>query len=324
MDIQRILMPTDFSTCANHALTHAITLARRFGAELHLLHVNVMYEVEPTPAGEVFPGYEELHLRREEAIERQMSLLLDQRHAEGLLIVEAQLRAFSAAPAILDYVVGEQIDLVVLGTHGRRGLRRFVLGSVSEEVVRAAPCPVLTVRDEEEVERFHEMRRIVVPFDFSAESRKALDAARELAAVYGAQIDLVHVVEPPLYTQLDAPLGRFTFEFDREKFALEMKAEMTKLVDGLNNEGSAVGSSGAEGLSTDSPHIDSPHIEGHVIDGFVALALTKFAETSGADLILIASHGLGGLQHFLLGSVAAKVVRSASCPVLTLRHPAAD
>ncbi len=309
MDIQRILMPTDFSTCANHALTHAITLARRFGAELHLLHVNVMYEVEPTPMDELFPGFEELHLRREEAIEKRMSLLLEQRHAEGLTIVEAQLRGFSAAPTILDYAVDEQIDLVVLGTHGRRGLRRFVLGSVSEEIVRAAPCPVLTVRDEEEVERFHEMRRIVVPFDFSADSRKALDAARELAAVYGAQIDLVYVVEPPLFTQLEVPLGRYTFEFDREKFALEMKAEMAKLVDGLDDDGADA---------------TGPGVEGHIVDGFVAPALTRFAETSGADLILIASHGLGGLQHFLLGSVAAKVVRSASCPVLTLRSPAAD
>lgn len=304
MDVQRILMPTDFSTCANHALTHAITLARRFGAELHFLHVTVMYEVDPTPMGEVFPGYEELHLRREEVTGRQMKQLLEKSHGEELSVVEAQVRGFSAAPTILDYIVDHGIDLVVLGTHGRRGLRRFVLGSVSEEVVRASPCPVLTVRDEEEVERFHEMQRIVVPFDFSADSRQALDTARELAAMYGAQVDLVYVVEPPFYTQLEVPLGRYTFEFDREKFALDMKAEMTKLIDDLDDAG--------------------PRVEGHVVDGFVAPTLIEFAETSGADLILIASHGLGGLERFLLGSVATKVVRSASCPVLTLRHPSEE
>ncbi len=197
MKVERILMPTDFSDCANAALTHAVVLARQFEAELHLLNVVVLHQDDPNRPGETFPGFEDLHRRWEKAAAGQMKQLLAERPTRELTVFEAQRRDLAAAPAILEYATSEDIDLIILGTHGRRGLRRLFLGSVTEEVVRSAPCPVLTLRDDE-TGRFHEVNRIVVPFDFSADSHHALDTATELAAKYSATIDLVHVIEPPM------------------------------------------------------------------------------------------------------------------------------
>ncbi len=150
MQLKKILMPTDFSACANAALAHAVDLAEQFDAELHLLHVVVLHQDDPHSPGHSFPGLEELHQRMEEAASSEMKRSVDERRAAGLKIVEAQTRHIAAAPAILDYAAREDVDLIVLGTHGRRGLRRFLLGSVTEEVVRSASCPVLTYRQDKE------------------------------------------------------------------------------------------------------------------------------------------------------------------------------
>ena len=150
MQLEKILMPTDFSACANSALAHAVDLAEHFDAELHLLHVVVLHQEDPYSPGQAFPGLEELHLRMEEAASHEMQLSIDAPRAAGLRVVETQARHVAAAPAILDYADRENVDLIVLGTHGRRGLRRFLLGSVAEEVVRSARCPVLTYRESKE------------------------------------------------------------------------------------------------------------------------------------------------------------------------------
>lgn len=153
MQLKKILMPTDFSSCAGSALGHAVALAEQFGAELHLLHVVVLHQDDPHNPGYTFPGLDELHQRMEEVASSEMQRWVADPRAAGLKVVEAQTRHIAAAPAILDYAARENIDLIVLGTHGRRGLRRFLLGSVTEEVVRSASCPVLTYREEKDGDR---------------------------------------------------------------------------------------------------------------------------------------------------------------------------
>ena len=301
MQPAKILMPTDFSACANSALGHAVDLAEHFGAALHLLHVVVLHQDDPHSPGHAFPGLEELHQHMEEAASSEMRRWTEDPRAAGLEVVEAQSRHIAAAPAILQYADREGVDLIVLGTHGRRGLRRFLLGSVTEEVVRSASCPVLTLREGAEARRFRELARIVVPFDFSEDSRTALAVARDLAASYGGRIDLVHVVQPAVDLQAEALLRGYVIEFDREKLYRRAEQRLSQAVEKLG--------------PTAVP------VERHLLDGHVASELTQHAETSGADLIVLASHGLSGLQHFLLGSVAEKVIRSAACPVLTLRPP---
>jgi universal stress protein A len=133
--VARILVATDFSLCSLTALEYAEELARRFGADLLLLHVEEvgLGGVEMTAA---------THAAAERGLARAVGRLREDRlEARGLL------RAGAPADEILKAADAERASLIVLGTHGRKGVAHMLLGSVAEHVVRGAPCPVLTVRD---------------------------------------------------------------------------------------------------------------------------------------------------------------------------------
>jgi nucleotide-binding universal stress UspA family protein len=144
LTIQRILFPTDFSEPADHAWTYALTFAREFNAELHVLHV-----VTPPPRlSEAYAGYvnpeallEGLQVEATAALER----LLQDAKNRGL-VCQSALRVGVDFTQIIDYALASRVDLIVMATHGRTGLAHALLGSVAEKVVRKAPCPVLTVK----------------------------------------------------------------------------------------------------------------------------------------------------------------------------------
>ncbi len=146
--IKRILVPTDFSACSRAALDYALMLARRFEARLELLHV----VWTPPP----FIGFEVMmvqvsdsstfgQLVRKQA-EEEMQKLVDTIEPEIREQIQRRFVVGEASEAIVETAKGEGQDLIVMGTHGRSGLSHMVLGSVTEKVVRRAPCPVLTIR----------------------------------------------------------------------------------------------------------------------------------------------------------------------------------
>lgn len=296
MNVDKILMPTDFSDCANAALGHAIFLAQQLDAEIHLLHVVLVHAEDPHAVGHEFPATDEIFSRLDEIAQSELQRTLGMPPDGALTIHKAQRRAIAAAPAIVQYAADEGIDLIVLGTHGRRGLRRFLLGSVTEEVVRTAACPVLTVHDDEESQRMQRIDRIVVPFDFSHDSQAALETAKVLAKIYGSSIDLVHVVAPPMAPGVGAPVPA--------PYHVDLSDEVEKALDRHLTQSAS----------------DDIAIETHVLYGHAPSQITDYAEQSGANLIVIGSHGLTGMSRFLLGSVSERVVRGAHCPVLVLRH----
>jgi nucleotide-binding universal stress UspA family protein len=144
-NVTRILVPTDFSHTADVALTYAKTLAGQLDASLHLIHVFADPYVV-TPFDVETPMEPEL---RKRTLEDARACLLKRFDAEeeqrfrGIRAVVTGL----AAKQIAKYAADHTIDLIVMGTHGRRGVAHLLLGSVAEHVVRIAPCPVLTVRD---------------------------------------------------------------------------------------------------------------------------------------------------------------------------------
>jgi nucleotide-binding universal stress UspA family protein len=144
--IQRILLPTDFSTYSATATHYACELATRFDAELHLLHT-LEAHLASTPLfamGLALPQY--LHESRA-AAEKALARVLDPQWTAGRKIVPAVVEG-SRKVEIVRYARTQAIDLIVLATHGRSGLAQVILGGVAESVVRTAPCPVLTVRPE--------------------------------------------------------------------------------------------------------------------------------------------------------------------------------
>jgi nucleotide-binding universal stress UspA family protein len=146
--MKKVLVCTDFSDPSRKALEYGRDLARTFGASLRVLHV-----VESVRAGYAldagYVGFPELQKQMEDAAREELSAIVTDDDRRTLKAQATIVSSPSASRAIVDYAKDEGIDLIVVGTHGRGGMSRMLLGSVAERIVRTAPCPVLTVHMEE-------------------------------------------------------------------------------------------------------------------------------------------------------------------------------
>jgi len=149
IQVKKILFPTDFSRRGNRALAHSLRLAKKYQAELHMLHALVLWDDDPHNPAYHFPDKEELCTRLEETAAARMSDNLAECDVEDLVIKQVKERGMTPAETILRYAGENDIDLIVMGTHRRRRIGHL-FGSVVEEVLRLAPCSVLTIRQEKE------------------------------------------------------------------------------------------------------------------------------------------------------------------------------
>ena len=279
LTLRRILFPNDHSACAGVAFLHALDLARTHGAELHMLHVR-------PPAR---PGAPDCPAAAHPTC-------LDAAARAGVRLVQVEERAPRPALGILTYARAWRADLLVMGTHGRQGLDRLLLGSVAEEVVRRADCPVLTVRPDA-VQTPHALRRVLAPVDFSPSSWLAVAYAEHLAALSGAQLDLLHVVETlPTYGLVDIPPAFPPPSGEVEAEAHEALRDLAREAGGPR-----------------------PALATHVLAGHPTIGVLQAAASLCPDLIVLPTHGRSGLKRLVLGSVAEQVVRRATCPVLVVR-----
>ncbi|OFW05234.1 MAG: hypothetical protein A3I61_10790 [Acidobacteria bacterium RIFCSPLOWO2_02_FULL_68_18] len=287
----QILVPTDLGVPSDAALEYARMFARTWDAALHVLHVTGE-RVTPPRAGEPDGrrNIEPAALRRI----RERLTDGDQRHDVTIRLVERG----AAAEVILDYARTADIDLVVMGTHGRRGAAHFLLGSVAEAVVRGAPCPVLTTHAATRPRE--SFSRILVPTDFSSPSDAAFECARLLQLRFGASVHLLHVLEDAL---LEGPFGGEVF------VAAPAERRAARLRDARARLSHRVPTGGRE----------SARLTSEVVLGPAADTIVHHAADNGFDLIVMGTHGRTGLAHLLMGSVAERVVRGASCPVVTTR-----
>ena len=296
---EHILIPHDFSTCSRQAMAYAIELAAHTGAELHILHVEVIHSdgVLPEDANKTKAQILHDHLKKEIAqCAEEQDLYVSDLNAIRYIV----LRNISASAAIIRYSTDYNIDLVVMGTHGRKGLTRSLLGSVAEEVVRTAPATVLTVREKEQIKPMKEHTgRVMVPVDFSEFSSSALHYAKELAASFDATLDIVHVIEERLHPAF-YNTGVFSI------YDIEPGIE-AKIVDELK----------AFYAKTDGPNVKAGFT---VLYGTPSKEIIHRLETQKSDLLVISTHGLTGVKRALLGSVTEKLVREAPCPVITLKN----
>jgi nucleotide-binding universal stress UspA family protein len=292
MIFRKILCPIDFSPGSRRAMQAAIRLANESGAELVLVHA---WHLPPILYLE--------HLVPGDAIQ-QMSddatRMLDAALAEARDLVTARVTAklLTGVPwmSIVEATEDPAIDLVVIGTHGRTGLSRVLVGSVAEKVIRHAPCSVMAIRPDSEVAPFE---HVLCPSDFTDPARYATALAASFVRRGGARIALLHVYEPPV-TYANEPFApAVTLELDRRAAAQlqQTTAELRREVDVAVEPRLRVGSAGAEIL--------------HALD-----------EDRTIDLVVMGSHGRTGIKRVLLGSVAEKVVRHARCPVVVARERA--
>lgn len=287
LSIDHILWPTDLSQGAEWALPHAAALADWHDATLHVLHVR---EDASSDQGDFPLSRGALANAIDEAGSPSQPFDLD-----ALDLRQEQADHAAPGEAITAYVEEQGVDLVVMGTHGRRGLQRLLIGSVTEEVLRTAPCPVLTVRGGEDQPSAWNVRNVLAPVDFSEASLQAVKHTKELALTYGAQITLLHAVEEVMYPSA---------------YGLEMAdAPGPEVID-------RVESSLAE-LARDE--IGYEHVVVDSTVGYAPSTILDYAEANDVDLIVIATHGRSGLERLLLGSVTERVVRRASVPVFVVK-----
>lgn len=298
MQVKRILMPTDFSQPSQCALRHAVELARRFEGELILAHIRTPYADDPNR-----PEYHFLDEGRYSAfVTEQLA-----RTSEGLgseqVIRTVVGRDVSPANGILRVAGENQVDLIVMGTHGRSGLGHFFLGSVAEKVVRHADVPVLTVSSKRDKYRDNpKYQRILASYDFSAHSKEAACRARDLATLYGAHLSILYVIEQEIHP------GYY------DVWKVSVKSEMPEIAKEARKSLLAV--LGEHGLDDVEVFVEVGRG-----DGRVHRDITRFASEHEMDLIVMGTYGLSGIEHMLLGSTTERVVRVAPCPVLTFHLP---
>ena len=302
-----ILVPLDGSPLGQEVLPLALALGRRHGWAVELVHVH-----EPPPmlarAPHVDPRFD-----REQRGEMQ-------RWLTALAEAAARQNGQTVTASFLDGAVGKTLEthvarrapsLVVMATHGRGGLSRAWLGSVADRLVRRVHVPVLLVRPEPgraaTDAAFH---RILVPHG-SKLAEQALETALVLGAPGGVEYILITVVEPP---QLSTPSVMMAVAAAETGSTAEALAQIAALRQAVAEQ--YLGQVGNEVRRREIT------VHTHVaVHPQLAQGILEYAAESGADLIAVATHGLGGLARFLVGSVADQVIRGASAPVLVV-HPA--
>jgi nucleotide-binding universal stress UspA family protein len=292
--IHRILYATDLSPASEPAWDEARRLGRLFGAAILLLHVVAPPPILPIE-GYVPPRvYEDLlGSARREARER-FDRLLGSVAGSGL---KTRIRLEEGPPAqrILEVATQEAADLLVVGTHGRTGLERIVLGSVADRMVRQATCPVLTARSTLASGSRDAIRRICYATDFSPTARAAWPWVVAIASAAGAEVDLVHVTfEPVPDRQLSAEVVERMAQLihDQGRVRAERFLEQST-------------------LPRERVHVRLAH-------GVPGEQVVRRAQEQAADLIVMGTHGWSGLVRWMLGSVAHHVIQTARCPVLTI------
>jgi nucleotide-binding universal stress UspA family protein len=297
--VAKILATTDFSDESQAGVRYAVALAEKLNATVSLLHV-----VEQ-------PSY----------LSGMESVVLARQESEVLVLARARLATVAKREAKADVVVTSSVcvgkpfheitiaankqlaDLIVIATHGHTGVKRALLGSTAERVVRHARCPVLTVPARSSPKsagntRPLTLKNILVPIDFSEISKDALPWAALLAGQFGARLVLLHVTEKFTADYLLGP------ELTSEAVVPLIKQAEVDL----------------ECLARSVSKSTRVNVSSVVLNGRPFEEICREAKTQEADLIVLTTHGHTGLKHVWLGSTAERVVRHAHCPVLAVRE----
>lgn len=292
-----VLIPSDGSDHARRAAEHGLNLARAFDAEVHVVNVvDVQSAAGVFSAGGVDEEFvERLETDARETVERIASL------ADESVPVHTAVVRGQPADGILDYEDENDADLIVMGTHGRTGLGRFVTGSVTERVVRLSDVLVLTVRatDRSVVEDGYD--RVLIPTDGSDCAEAAIDHGVAIASAFGATVYALNVVD----------VGAVATASD-----VTPPSEMVARLE-------ADGETATAAVAERSRDADLEAVT-EVREGVPSRTLLDYADENDVDLVAMGTHGRTGFDRYFLGSVTEKVVRHAEMPVLSVHEPDGD
>ena len=298
--IDHILVPTDFSEHAEHALLYAASLGERFGATIHLAHVVTLGDVDKDEEQTEFPDID-AHLERADLAAREKrDAGVDHGGMASAQVERVVLRSVNPHEGIIKYAEEKAIDLIVIALRGRSPMSAMVMGSVTERVIRYAPCPVLVVeqgdRDFVDPETAAvRIEKVAVAHDLSENADRALAFAVHQLRPYRPEIHLLHVVEMKLpQPYLDVGVS---YSFDVNDRAAE------RIVEELRERADAV----VPEDWTVVCHLDQgkPHKE-----------VIEMAGQAKADLLVVGSESNRTLAERIAGGTSERMVRHAPCPTL--------
>src|SRR5579859_5814586 len=310
---KRILVPLDGSARAESAIPVAARIARAYGASITLLRIAEM-------PGEYGPYLASPASYAKEAIEADLAQLKDYlrkaAQAEALAGIDVEVKALfgAVAPTIIAAAQAYHDDLIVMCSHGYTGFKRWLLGSVADKVARHAPVPILIVREGVPLSatEAEEPVRALVALDGSPLSEAVFEPVAYLVA------GLAHMTsqqgELRLLRVIDLPLGRATGKSQTHITGLSRHEAVYDAQEYLKSLVARLDEGGLAALDiTVKTAVES--------DPDVAEAIIKQAEGGAVDLIAMATHGRGGMEHFVMGSITERVLHHSKLPLLIVRPP---
>ena len=294
-----ILSPTDLSELSVRPVTYAAALARLYKASLTILHVVPTFEPAPVRSAAIGGAVQTVYpVSREEVL----AALERTTQAAGTASTDLALVTEAGNPPtmILEQAVSIPADLVVMGTHGRSGFERAMMGSVAEKVLRKAPCPVLLVPPHavDAPPADVGFKNILCPMDFSPAALQAFGFALDLAEQTNGSVTVLHIIEW-LAEHEPSPYAGFDIAGYRQHLINDAHQRL-------------------QALDSGPPDKDGP-IRNVVALGRPHRQILRTAAESKPDLIVMGAQGRGGIGLTLFGSTTQQVVREAPCPVLTVR-----
>ncbi len=292
---RNIFCAADFSEFSGSVAAYGIAMARWFKARLYICHVIDLPTV--SVYGEAVFDPLEYQNRFMDTARHEIDRMLGDAGVEYQPLVTVGSTTEEISRLAREHIA----DLVITATHGRAGLKRFFLGSVTERLMRVLPCPLLVLRGSEEmVEGMPEnfpFRKILVGCDFSQDSNLALEYGLGMARSFESELHLVHVIEPSGYKNL--------LKLPHE----ERKRLKQDLYDIIKVKLNSLVPEDAEGQTK---------IKTELLSGKPYAELVQYADKNGIDLISLGIRGHGMVEELLVGSTTDRVIRQSPCPVMSI------
>jgi nucleotide-binding universal stress UspA family protein len=291
--MNRIIVPLDGSMLAERALGLAGMFARSYNARIELIHV-----LEEPIAFDLMPG---MLVTERADVERYLQRVVEQLPAD--LSVTSYVIRGEPVHELLELTISDTDSMFVMSTHGRGGLGRLMFGSVSDKLLRHSSVPVALIRSPVEL-RHHSFTNILVPLDDAQYAESALPIALDLAIRSDATVGLLRVCEPFWNSPYVATAPEFMYFTSDQVSELE-QACLDDARRYLN-------------LIADRGRAEGARLVWEVRSGKPADEIIRAAETTGADLIVLSTHGRGGVRRLALGSVTNEVLHRGTTPILAL------
>ena len=289
-----ILAATDFSEYSKTALNICLGVYRCMKTKLYVLHTieKIPQDYRHLPSGTALAD-----MKRKlevDAIEKIKAMIPEDIVEKGDII--PIVRFGKPFLEIIQVAKENSVDLLVIGTHGRAGVDRVILGSVAERIVRKAPCPVMVIKGR----KFTGFKRIIVPIDFSDCSRKALEYAIATAGAHKSRLTILHVYE-------ESFIEPYVNAANSEEEAGEIMKEIERVNETKYDE------------FLKTIDLRSVEYDKLLIKGIPETEIVETAAEQQADLVVMGTHGRAGLKHILIGSTAEEVVRTVHCDIIILK-----